>query len=213
MLNGKILSGIKIPMQFFAEADPPNGGGGNEPPNDPTPNITLEQVFSAFKPEDILGSENMKQVLQSYTETAVNNAKSKWDKEQIENLDESKKLEKMTATEREAYKLSKDREKFEEEKRAFEHTQLKVSVGSELQKRGLPADFSKFLTGKTAEESKAQIEEFEQAFNEAVSNAVNSKLRGTPPKDGESQNGKKMTLMEAMAYKNAHPEADVNNLI
>ena len=28
-----------------------------------------------------------------------------------------------------------------------------------------------------------------------------------------NQPGKKMTLMEAMAYKNAHPEADVNNLI
>lgn len=28
-----------------------------------------------------------------------------------------------------------------------------------------------------------------------------------------NQPGKKMTLMEAMAYKNAHPEADVNDLI
>ena len=28
-----------------------------------------------------------------------------------------------------------------------------------------------------------------------------------------NQPGKKMTLMEAMSYKNAHPEADVNNLI
>lgn len=181
-----IMAGIRIPMQFFAEADPPGGGAGGDPPNAPPSSITLEQVFSAFKPEDILGSESMKQALQSYTQTAVNQAKEQWEQENLDNLDEAKKLEKMSAAEREKYKFNKEKLEFEKEKKAFEHSQLQVSVGTELQKRGLPAEFSKFLTADNAENSKAQVDEFETAFNNAVSNAVNGKLRGTPPKGGES---------------------------
>lgn len=209
-----IMAGIRIPMQFFAEADPTGGGAGGAPPNDPPSGITLEQVFSAFKPEDILGSESMKQVLQSYTQTAVNQAKEQWEQENLDNLDEAKKLEKMSAAEREKYKFNKEKLEFEKEKKAFEHSQLEVSVGSELQKRGLPAEFSKFLTADNAENSKAQIDEFETAFNNAVSNAVNEKLRGTPPKGGSNNPPeKKMSLAEAMAYKNAHPDADIKTLI
>lgn len=184
-------TGIRIPMQFFAaDGNPPGDAGDGQDGNSP-PEITLEQVFNAFKPEDILGAESMRQALDGYTQSAINtaiqNAKAEWDKQKLDDLDEAKKLEKMSAAEREAYKLKKERDEFEKERKAFEHSQLEVTVGSELQKRGLPAEFSKFLTGNDAEESKTRIDEFEKAFNNAVSDALNSKLRGTPPKDGEHQ--------------------------
>lgn len=171
--------GIRIPMQFFAE-DPP-AGGSSEPPA-----VTLEQVFSAFSPEDILGADSMKSALEKHTKTAaekaVSQARAKWEKEQLENLDESKKLEKMTAAEREKYRFEKEKAEFAEQKAAFEHSQLEISVGSELQKRGLPAGFAKYLTADNAENSKARLDEFEQAFNSALSAAVDSKLRGGAPR-------------------------------
>lgn len=176
-------NGIRIPMQFFAEPSDAGTGqnvdGGNEV-------LTLEEVFNSFKPEDILGFDGMKQALGDYTQKAIDNAKLEWDKQKIDDLDEAKKLEKMSAAQREAYKLQKEREEFDKERKAFEHSQLELTVGSELQKKGLPAEFSKFLTGQNAEESKSRIEEFEKAFNQAVSDAVNGKLRGgNPPKAGE----------------------------
>lgn len=210
------MAGIRIPMQFFAEPPADDSGTGQNGDGESEP-LTLEQVFSNFKPEDILGSDSMKQALDSYTQTAVKkaveDAQVLWNQQKLDDLDEAKKLEKMSATEREAYNLKKEREEFDKERKAFEHSQLEVTVGSELQKRGLPAEFSKFLTGQNAEDSKAQIDAFEKAFNQAVSDAVNGKLRGNPPKDGSGTNGKKMTLSEAMAYKNAHPEVDINTLI
>lgn len=216
MVNTKILPGVRIPMQYFAEPDSSDEGSDNAGSHD-TESLTLEQVFSTFKPEDILGSESMKQALDSHTqvavEKAIEDAKVNWDKQKLDDLNEAKKLEEMTAAEREAYKLQKDRADFEKERKAFEHSQLEVSVGSELQKRGLPAEFSKFLTADNAENSKVRIDEFEKAFNDAVSNALNDKLRGKPPKDGGKDQNKKMTLAEAMAYKNAHPEVDVKTLI
>lgn len=173
--------GIRIPMQFFAE-DPPADGSG-EPPA-----ITLEQVFSTFKPEDILGSDSMKSALEAYTRTAaekaVSDAKAAWEKEKLEAIGESEKLEKMSEAEREKYKLEKEKAEFEKQRAAFEQTQLELSVGSELQKRGLPAEFAKYLTADTAQTSKVRIDEFEGAFNTALAVAVDQKLRGgEPPKE------------------------------
>lgn len=190
--------GIRIPMQFFAE-DPPAGGSG-EPPA-----VTLEQVFSAFSPEDILGADSMKAALEKHTKTAtekaVSQARTEWEKEQLENLDESKKLEKMTAAEREKYRFEKEKAEFAEQKAAFEHSQLEISVGSELQKRGLPAGFAKYLTADNAENSKARLDEFEQAFNSALSAAVDSKLRGgAPPKAPAPKDGLTKEAFAKMGY-------------
>ncbi len=190
--------GIRIPMQFFAE-DPPAGGSG-EPPA-----VTLEQVFSAFSPEDILGADGMKAALEKHTKTAaekaVSQARKEWEKEQLENLDESKKLEKMTAAEREEYQFEKEKAEFAEQKAAFEHSQLEISVGSELQKRGLPAGFAKYLTADNAENSKARLDEFEQAFNSALSAAVDSKLRGgAPPKAPAPKDGLTKEAFAKMGY-------------
>ncbi|GAB5081429.1 hypothetical protein Osc1_06020 [Hominimerdicola sp. 21CYCFAH17_S] len=206
--------GIRISMQFFAEDPSAGDGSGSSEPS----TITLEQVFSTFKPEDILGSDSMKSALEAHTRTAaekaVSDAKEAWKKEKLEAIGESKKLEKMSEAEREKYKLEKEKAEFEKQRAAFEQTQLELSVGSELQKRGLPAEFAKYLTADTAQTSKARIDEFEKAFNASLSAAVDQKLRGgDPPKAAEpSKSGitkeafAKMGYSERLSLKKTDPE-------
>ena len=68
---------------------------------------------------------------------------------------------------------------------------MQVSVGAELQKRGLDASFARYLSGKTAEESKANLDEFEQVFRAAVQAGVQAAMRGKAPREpaqsGQSQ--------------------------
>lgn len=152
----------------------------------------------------------MSKTLQSHTDSivtkALNTAKSKWEQEQLEAQDESKKLEKMTAAERAKYEFDKEKSDFAKQKAEFEHSQLVVSVGAELQKRGMSADFAKYLTAENAEVSKENIDDFEKLFNNAVSSTVNTRLKGGHiPKDYSSNNGKSepATLAEALRMRNA----------
>ena len=68
---------------------------------------------------------------------AVETARKKWEAAQIEEQDEAKKLEKMTAAQRERYQLDKDRAAFDAQRASFAAEQMRVTVGAELQKRGL----------------------------------------------------------------------------
>lgn len=213
-MTGRI---IKIPMQFFAEGeDAPAGQQTQQTGSQNTPagqdgsgsELTLEGVFGKFSAEDILGSEQMKKALQSHTDKqitkALETARAKWQQEQLDALDESKKLEKMTAAEREKYQFEKDKKDFEKKKAEFEHAQLTVTVGAELQKRGLSADFSQYLTADNAENSKTNIDAFEKLFNAAVQTAVNDRLKGgQPPKDNShgSSTGEPHSLAEALRMK------------
>lgn len=116
-------------------------------------------------------------------------ARANWEKAQADEKNEAAKLARMTAAERERYQLDKDRKAFAEEQAKFAAEQMKVSVGAELQKRGLDAGFARYLAGKTAEESKANIDEFEQAFRSAVQAGVNTALRGKGAPREAAQSG------------------------
>ena len=118
------------------------------------------------------------------TGKAVQTARSKWEQAQAEEQDEAKKLEKMTAAQRERYQLDKDRAAFDAQKASFAAEQMRVTVGAELQKRGLDAGLAEFLAGKTAEESTANLEKFQSIWDKAISATVTDRMRGAgAPKD------------------------------
>ena len=148
----------------------PDGGRALEEP------LTFDQLLASNRDYQ---SEFDRKVTQALT-----TAKQNWDREQAESVDEAKRLEKMTATERAQYQLSKDKATLEQERAAFARERLQVSVGAELQKRGLSADFAAYLTGNDAETSKANIDAFESLWKASLSDAVNGRMRsGAPPRD------------------------------
>ena len=140
----------------------------------------------------------------------IDAAKQRWSAEQEAALTEEEKLKKMSATERERYQLSKDREALDAQKAAFEHEKLVVAVGDEMQKRGLPAALAKYLTGKDAAESMETLTAFEADFHAAVQAQVNGTMRGSNiPKDANKTTGnytresvQKMTAAEINAHWN-----------
>lgn len=153
------------------------GGGDSNPDGGRAPEpLTFDQLLASNRDYQ---SEFDRKVTQALTK-----ARQTWDREQAENRDEAKRLEKMTATERAQYQLSKDKATLEQERAAFARERLQVSVGAELQKRGLSADFAAYLTGNDAETSKANIDTFESLWKASLSDAVNGRMRsGAPPRD------------------------------
>ena len=167
------------PPEGGDSGDNANAGGGNPNPDggraleEP---LTFDQLLASNRDYH---SEFDRKVAQALTK-----ARQTWDREQAENMDEAKRLEKMTATERAQYQLSKDKATLEQERAAFERERLQVSVGAELQKRGLSADFAVYLTGSDAETSKANIDTFESLWKSSLSDAVNGRMRSSaPPRD------------------------------
>lgn len=115
---------------------------------------------------------------------AVQTARARWEQDQAEEQDEAKKLSKMTEAQRERYQLDKEKKAFAAQQAQFAARQMRVSVGAELQKRGLDAGMAKWITGKDADTSMANLDEFEAAFRAAVQSGVNEAMRGkTPPKE------------------------------
>ena len=128
---------------------------------------------------------------QADLDAAIAEAKAEWKaglKEQLENAkSEGEKLAKMTAAERKAEEERIEREKFEKEKAEFERKSIVAEVTRQLADKGLPVSFAEMVAGADAEQSKANIEAFEKAWNGAVEAAVKSKLGGKTPNIGGVQ--------------------------
>lgn len=130
---------------------------------------------------------------------ALATAKANWEREQAQAQDESKRLEKMTAAQRERWQLDRDKADFEQKKAAFAAEQMRVTVGAELQKRGLDAGFAKYLSGRTAEESTANLDEFQALWNQAISAAVTARMRGkSAPEEPKESNTDLARLRRSM---------------
>ena len=136
---------FKLDLQLF-----------NDNPADPTPNtnpteLTLDDFMGKFKPEDILGHASMRSALDSQigksVNTALNNARAKWEQEQNANLSEAEKLAKMSKEERERYQFKKEQDTFASEKAAFERDKLIVATGNELNALNVDPSLDDFIVG------------------------------------------------------------------
>lgn len=178
----------------------------------------LTELLKTMTAEEILARPEFKKAVQSATDSRVTQAlataKAKWEQEALDNLDEAKKLEKMTADQRARYQFNKDKAAFDAEKKAFERQQLVVATGSELLKRDLDTSFADVLTGSTAEETKSNIDNFEASFRAAVARTVSNQMRGTAPKDKSQGTAITMESLKTMSIDdiNAHWD-EVQNVL
>ena len=101
---------------------------------------------------------------------------------------EGEKLAKMNADERAKAKFETDKKKFESERAKYEAERLEFEAVKQLSENKLPVSFAKMCVGNNAEETKANIEGFKTAWNDALQNAVNDRMRGTTPKAGNGEN-------------------------
>ena len=141
----------------------PNGEPKSEPKGEPS-----AEPAKTFSQEDI----------DAATKKAVEEAQKKWK----EDADEAARLAKLNKDDRAKEEMRIEREKFEKEKSEFAQKQLVAETANQLLERGLSKNFAERLCGKTAEETKANIDAFEKDFNAAVEKAVTERMKGNPPK-------------------------------
>lgn len=170
----------KLDLQLFAEGNPDNPGAENNPAEP-----TLDDFMSRFKPEDILAHTSMRSALDSHigrsVNTALTNARAKWEQEQNANLSEAEKLAKMTKEERERYQFKKDQDTFAQQKAQFEREKLIVATGNELNALNVDPSLAEFIVGKDAEDTKSRMEAFTKVFNASIERAVENKIKGGEP--------------------------------
>ena len=147
----------------------PNGEPKNEPKGEPS-----AEPAKTFSQEDI----------DAATKKAVEEAQKKWK----EDADEAARLAKLNKDDRAKEEMRIEREKFEKEKSEFAQKQLVAETANQLLERGLSKNFAERLCGKTAEETKANIDAFEKDFNAAVEKAVTERMKGNPPKFKDPDN-------------------------
>lgn len=119
---------------------------------------------------------------------AIKTAQAKWEKEYGERLEREKeeaaKRAKMTAEERAKTEFEDAQKKFAEEKASYDRERLEFDCTKQLASANLPVEFASMLTGADGDATKANIEKFSAAFNKAVENAVNTRMKSEPPKVG-----------------------------
>ena len=193
----------KLDLQLFADGDDAGAGADDQAENNG--NGTGKDGVENNEPvsfDDFLKNGNQDEFdrrVAKAINTAVTNAKEKWDLENNEKLTEAERLAKMTKEEKALYKNKKLEEKIAEMEREKEIAGLTNEARNTLKDEGIncPDEILGNLVGKDAESTKKAVEAFAKMFNDAVGEAVKSKARGkTPTESGEGGSSKSTNLSE-----------------
>jgi vacuolar-type H+-ATPase subunit E/Vma4 len=172
----------KLNLQFFAE------GEGDNPGDNPS------GEGEEGKPEVLeLTPEELQKKIESESDRklakVLERKQKEWEQQFQERLEKEKKeaerLAKLSERERKEEELRKREEELQERLRQLELKELKADAIADLNNKGLPAEFADFLLAENAEKTLENINNFKQAFDKAVNEAVKEKLRqDTPPAGG-----------------------------
>lgn len=135
-------------------------------------------------------------------QTAVANAKKKWQTLTDSKVSEAEKLAQMTSEEKEKYRADKAEKELADLKRQIALGDMAKTARKMLsdEQITLPDEIIMNLVSDDAEKTKEAVEGFSKAFKEAVNAAVKEALRGNPPKAGTG-GAKPITREEIMAVK------------
>ena len=179
---------LHISMQYFAEPDaagqPDQSGAdagtdtdaGNAADKEPT----LKELLASNKAYQ----SEFDKMSSKAQETAIANAKAKWEADAKAQADEAAKLAKMKADEKAEYERQKREKELSDREAAVVRRELHAEAVTQLAEKGLPAELADILDLTGADACRKSMETVEKAFNSAVEKAVNDKLKGKPPKAG-----------------------------
>lgn len=164
--------------------------------------VDYETLLKGVNIDDLLKQSAVASKVQAMADKrvteAINTAKKKWEAEAIAKAeaekDEATKLANMSAAEKEKYQFEKEKAEFLKEKAEYEHNALIVETSKQLLSLGLP-DIADYVTGKDAETTKENIDKISAVLNDWKKLQVIDKMRGTAPKELNT-NTKKITTKE-----------------
>lgn len=187
----------RIPMniQFFAEGDGGGtGGSGGSGESDKLPS------FDDFLKGEGNQAEFDRRVNEAI-ETAVKNAQEKWKILTDDKVSEAEKLAKMTAAEKAEYLQNKKTKELADREASITRRELMAEAKNTLAEKNLPVGLADILNYTDADACKASIEAVEKAFQSAVQDAVNERLKGGKPLKkaaGEDTNDSAVSFVEVI---------------
>lgn len=157
----------------------PTPGAGTEPNGGTEPKKSEVKTYT---------QEEFQAETEKLIAKAVAEAQGKWNTDfEVKLKEETEKAAqraKMSAEERAKAEFDEQVKNFNDEKAKYDAERLEFDCTKQLAANSLPVEFSKMLTGTTAEETKTNIENFKTAFTKAVEAAVEEKLKGKTPETG-----------------------------
>ncbi len=179
---------LKFNLQHFAESAEPEDEENIEEPED-TPETEPE-----INPED------EKKYSDKEVDELINKKFAKWQKDQEKKITEAAKLAEMNAQEKAEYERDQLQKKLDELERANTLNQMGKTARTMLAEKGItiPEELVNVLLTDEADTTKANVDSFAEAFNKAVEDAVNEKLRAKTP---ERMGGSTLTKAEILAVK------------
>ena len=119
---------------------------------------------------------------------ALETARAKWDADAKAQAAEAEKLAKMNAEEKAKHEREKAEQKLREREAEITRRELKASAKEILAEKKLPLSLAELPLDYTdADKCKASLDTLEKAFNEAVTAAVDDRMKGSAPKMGQAQ--------------------------
>lgn len=155
-----------------------------------------KQEFKTYTQEEVdklLQSEADRRVTE-----ALKTARAKWEKEFREKLEKEKKeaerLSKLSAEEREKELLKQKEQELAEKERAIRMKELHLDTIEVLAEEGIPVGFAEFLIKDDAETTNENIKRFKKEWQEALSKAVDERIKGKSPRLLETRLESKGTI-------------------
>ena len=143
---------------------------------------------------------------------ALKTARAKWEKEFREKLEKEKKeaerLSKLSAEEREKELLKQKEQELAEKERAIRMKELHLDTIEVLAEEGLPVGFAEFLIKDDAETTNENIKKFKKDWQEALSKAVDERIKGKSPRLSET----KLESEETVDFMKLASEASIRKL-
>lgn len=168
---------LKMPLnlQFFAE--PGDGGGsddGGGTGEDDDKQVTFDEMLAAGYQAEF------DRRVQKAIDTAVKNAQDKWKIISDDQVSEAEKLAKMTAQEKATYLQQKKEKELADRETDITRRELMATAKNTLTEKLLPLELAEVLNYTDADSCNKSITVVEKAFQKAVEDAVNEKLKGGP---------------------------------
>lgn len=137
--------------------------------------------------------------VQKAIDTALSNAKEKWQALTDDKLSEAEKLAKMTKEEKAQYMQQKKEKELADREAAVTRSELMAQAKNTLAEKKLPVGLAEVLNYTDADSCNQSIFAVEKAFQEAVQAAVAERLKGgNPPK--KAPQGDPMKELEKEIY-------------
>ena len=184
------LEGLEV--QSGDTTDTNNQGAEQLNNNDKQDNQELK-TYTQDEVDKLLQSEADRRVTE-----ALKTARAKWEKEFREKLEKEKKeaerLSKLSAEEREKELLKQKEQELAEKERAIRMKELHLDTIEVLAEEGLPVGFAEFLIKGDAETTNENIKKFKKEWQEALSKAVDERIKGKSPRLSETKLESEQTI-------------------